>query len=214
MWTSCPGRFGRSRSDLPDQVLAVAAARLVPADLLVALPQLACGHRPEPPALGRHVESFAGRPHRASSGCSLPRAGHSDAQVGHEIKACRARFREDSLAAESSQAADAAGEEVAEGAQVPAVGVGLVVVRQSRAEARCLDPCVSAKRGSSESGQVAGQNAHWEAGNPVCSAWRGLATSSAGFMMGGGGISRLYLWSVMRSASGSCRRPPHLKLAA
>jgi hypothetical protein len=37
--------------DAPDQVLAVAAARLVPADLLEALPQLACGHRPEPPAL-------------------------------------------------------------------------------------------------------------------------------------------------------------------
>jgi len=29
--------------DAPDQVIAVAAARLVPADLLVALPQLACG---------------------------------------------------------------------------------------------------------------------------------------------------------------------------
>jgi hypothetical protein len=54
--------------DAPDQVLAVAAARLVHADLLVSLPQLACGHRPEPPALGRHVESLAGRRHRASSG--------------------------------------------------------------------------------------------------------------------------------------------------
>jgi hypothetical protein len=43
------------------------------------------------------------------------------------------------------------------------------------------------KRGSSESGEVAGQNARWEAGNAVCSAWRGLATNLAGFMMGGGG---------------------------
>ena len=144
MWTSSAGRFGRSRSDLPDRLLAVAAARLVPADLPVALPQLACGHRPEPPALGLHVESLAGRRHRASSGCSLPRAGHSDAQVGHEIKACRARFREDSLAAESSQAADAACEEVAEGAQAPWVGVGFVVVRHGGRRARGLYPCISA----------------------------------------------------------------------
>jgi hypothetical protein len=113
--------------DAPDQVLAVAAARLVPADLLVALPQLACGHRPEPPALGLHVESLAGRRHRASSGCSLPRAGHSDARLGHEIKACRARFREDSLAADVVEPADAAGEEVADRAYARCIRDGVVV---------------------------------------------------------------------------------------
>jgi hypothetical protein len=57
----------------------------------------------------------------------VPRAGHSDARLGHEIKACRARFREDSLAAESSQAADAAGEEVADCAHARCIWDGVVV---------------------------------------------------------------------------------------
>jgi hypothetical protein len=112
--------------------------------------------------LGFGFKPYFDQHHRASSGCSLPRAGHSDARLGHhEIKACRARFREDSLAA------DAAGEEVAEGAQAPWVGVGLVVVRHGGRRARCLYPCISAKRGSSESGEVAGQNARWEAGKAM-----------------------------------------------
>jgi hypothetical protein len=43
-----------------------------------------------------------------------------------------------------SQAADAAGEELAEGAQAPRVSVGLMVVRHGGRRARCLYPCISA----------------------------------------------------------------------
>ena len=46
--------------DAPDQLLAVAAARLVPADLLIALPQLACGHRPEPYITAKRGSSESG----------------------------------------------------------------------------------------------------------------------------------------------------------
>jgi hypothetical protein len=90
-----------------------------------------------------------------------------------------------------------------------------VVVRHGGRRQRCLYPCISAMETRVfRIGGSGGQNACWQARNAVCSAWRGLATNFAGFMMGGGGISRLYLWSVMRSASGSCRRPTHRKLAA
>ena len=122
----------------------------------------------------------------------VPRAGQSDARLGHEIKACRARFHPDLLAADVVQATDAAGEDVAEGAQAPWVDVGFVVVRHGGRRARCLYPCISAMETLVfRIGGSGGQNACWQARNAVCSAWRGLAKNFAGFMMGGGGISRL-----------------------
>ena len=96
----------------------------------------------------------------------VPRAEHSDARVDHEIKACRARFREDSLAADVVQAADAAGEEVAEGAQAPWVGIGLVVMRQARVEV-AVRRAVRFRDGNAcfRIGGLLRQNPHWEAGN-------------------------------------------------
>jgi hypothetical protein len=63
-----------------------------------------------------------------------------------------------------------------------------VVVRHGGRRQRCLYPCISAMETLVfRIGGSRGQNARWEAGNAACSAWRGLATNLAGFMMGGGG---------------------------
>jgi hypothetical protein len=127
----------RHPQDAPDQVLAVAAARLVAADLLVPPPHLACGHRPELPALGFHVEPNSGRGHRASSERGLSATGTvtlDSATRSRIVVGCRGGFRDDSPVAHVVQAPDAACEDVADGADAPRVGGVVVMVGHGRAE--------------------------------------------------------------------------------
>jgi len=95
------------------------------------------GHRPELPALGLPAESNSGRGHRASSGRGRSATGTvtlDSATRSRIVAGCCGGFRDDSPVAESIKAADVARDDVADGADAPRVGGGVVVVGHGRAE--------------------------------------------------------------------------------